>query len=134
MIPVNLFVYGTLQSRFDNSHARLLHSRAKFIALAHLPGRLYEIDSYPGAIWDTKCGKLVQGELWVCDSRADDLLARLDSYEKCLPTFTEPHEFKRHLVTVIDSLGGEYEAWTWLYNRATTGLVRITDGCYPAPG
>jgi len=74
----NLFVYGTLRRGSENQFARLLAEQGHFMGLARVPGRLYDLGLYPGAIASNQPDQWIQGEIFSVDSA---LLTALDEYE-----------------------------------------------------
>lgn len=127
-----LFVYGTLMSPFSHANARQFHAGAECLGAAQIPGLLYRVSWYPGAIdRPSDSGHFaeawVHGELW----RLNDmqLLDAIDRYEECSPKDPSPHEYQRVLrsVQMIDS--SEWQlAWVYLYQRDPQDLERIMDG------
>jgi gamma-glutamylcyclotransferase (GGCT)/AIG2-like uncharacterized protein YtfP len=122
-----LFVYGTLREGAGHSAHRLLEKGAKLIGRAHMSGRLYEVDGYPGAVWSEAGDDQVVGELYQL-LEADPLLATLDDYEEAGENYPEPREYQRCRVTVEREDKTKVDAWCYLYNRPTSGLKRITSG------
>ena len=59
----DLFVYGTLLSRFDNPFVRILAAGADFVVPARLRGRLYQVTPrYPGLVLSEAPDDVVLGE------------------------------------------------------------------------
>jgi gamma-glutamylcyclotransferase (GGCT)/AIG2-like uncharacterized protein YtfP len=126
-----LFVYGSLRRNDRGELHPLLQGYAEFLSTASIPGILYEIENYPGAVSlpDTNGQPRVHGELYRL-LKTDILFARLDHYEECTPDFAEPHEYRRSLLAVTLPDGRKQTAWLYLYNRSVYGLAAITDGHY----
>lgn len=122
-----LFVYGTLRQGADHPAHRLLEKRAKLIGRAHMNGRLYEIDGYPGAMLSDAGDEQIIGELYQL-LETDSLLATLDDYEEAGEKHPEPREYLRCQVTVELEDKTRVIAWCYLYNRQTIGRKRITSG------
>lgn len=124
--PAYLFVYGTLRrDAWHHSHALL--ERAALIGKAHMQGRLYEIDGYPGAVPSSEAGEQVAGELYRLPE-AEAVLAALDDYEEAGKKYPAPQEYLRCRVTVELEDGTAVTAWCYLYNRPTAGLRLIPGG------
>ncbi len=85
-----LFVYGTLRRGSENQFARQLAEQGRFIGVARVPGRLYNLGSYPGAVASDQPDEWIRGEIFSVDSV---LLAALDEYEGA--------EFERAIVPTI---------------------------------
>ena len=119
MEPTHLFVYGTLRRGSKNKFARLLHSQAQFAGNARMPGRLYLLGSYPGAVSSHADGEWVLGELYLIHDPRWTLPA-LDSYEG-------PEQFERVKLDVQLDSGARVEAWVYLY-RGTPSGARIPSG------
>lgn len=81
-MPVfHLFVYGTLRKGFKNKWQALLEKKAKSVGIACIQGYLYDLGSYPGAVYNPT-GDLITGELYHLQSDQMDLiLESLDKYE-----------------------------------------------------
>lgn len=118
MVPSRLFVYGTLRRGSKNKFARLLHAHAQFVGNASIPGRLYRLGHYPGAVSSNTSGEWVRGELYLIHDPRWTLPA-LDSYEG--------PEFQRVKLEVQLDLGGRIEAWVYVC-RGTPRGTRIRSG------
>ena len=127
-----LFVYGTLMSPFAHPNATQFHAGAAYLGAARIPGLLYRISWYPGAIDRPSeshhfAESWVHGELW----RLNDmqLLDTVDRYEECSTNDPSPHEYQRVLrsVQMIESTAWQI-AWVYLYQRDIQGLGHIMDG------
>lgn len=126
MEPCHLFVYGTLRRGSKNKFARLLHAHAQFAGNARIPGQLYRLGSYPGAVSSRRIGdqtsdqigEWIRGELY-CLQDPRWVLRALDGYEGA--------KFRRvKLAARLDS-GRTIEAWVYLY-RGTPPGPRIPSG------
>ena len=89
-----LFVYGTLQAKFKNEYAQLLHSKATIIGEAYFYGKLFLIDYYPGAIADLHAQSKVYGTLFKLNEN-HQLLKDLDEYEEVGEAYEQPNEYIR---------------------------------------
>ncbi len=128
-----LFVYGTL--RRDPSHEmfRILARTARFVGEARVPGRLYDLGSYPGmtGMIIASDDRWVKGELF--DIQPDSwsrTIQQLDEYEGCTDQDPEPHEYRRDLVKAQVSSGKTIDAWAYILNRKPSGLREISSGDY----
>jgi gamma-glutamylcyclotransferase (GGCT)/AIG2-like uncharacterized protein YtfP len=124
-----LFVYGTLRPACRHPANGLLAKGAERIGCGWLPGRLYEVSGYPGAVLSDNPGNRIIGELYrLIDPAA--MLARLDDYEEAAEHFPPPREYRRCRVEVRISDGRPVIAWVYLYNRSTENLRPIPGGDY----
>jgi gamma-glutamylcyclotransferase (GGCT)/AIG2-like uncharacterized protein YtfP len=112
----HLFVYGTLRRGSSNQFARLLAEQGQFMGVARVPGRLYELGRYPGAVASDQPDEWIHGEIFSID---DALLAALDEYEGS--------EFERVIVPVRLDDGRTIECWIYWYVGSATGR-RIASG------
>lgn len=125
-----LFVYGTLRKALDGSPHPYLKHQAEFIGNAGLPGRLYHIRDYPGAVLlAANSRSIVQGELYRL-FRPRLSLQQLDDYEECGDSFPTPHEYQRGRVTVTLSDDTHAQAWAYIYQFSTHDLQAIDNGDY----
>jgi gamma-glutamylcyclotransferase (GGCT)/AIG2-like uncharacterized protein YtfP len=122
-----LFVYGTLRRASNHPMHKKLANEGRFYAEAELPGLLYEVNGYPGAIYLPDCPQRIKGELHRIDQK---LLSVLDQYEECTDDFPLPHEYKRSLCSAFTTNHDTIAAWVYLYNYATHGLKQIESGDY----
>ncbi len=128
-IAAYLFVYGTLRRAPDGVMHPLLQDQAEFIADATLPGALYEISGYPGAVPSSGNSTLIIGELYLI-AEPEPLLRRLDDYEECSKAYPAPREYSRAQYRVSCATGDSRLAWVYAYNRPTDSLERIVSGDY----
>lgn len=142
MYPINttpnlyLFVYGTLMSPFQNEMARHFHQNADLIGEARMPGFLYRVSWYPGAVVMPHEAYLnnqwVYGELWELKENA--LFDTLDRYEECSAQDALPHEYQRALQAVeLIHLHRSLDAWVYLYQRSVSALEHIKTGRFSLP-
>ncbi len=100
-----LFVYGTL--RRNHAHTHRLLGDARFLGLASIGGRLYDLGAYPGVCSTSHTDARVSGELYdLTGADVDERLATLDRYEG--------HEFRRVRVIARLDDGRRLEAWAYL--------------------
>jgi gamma-glutamylcyclotransferase (GGCT)/AIG2-like uncharacterized protein YtfP len=108
-----LFVYGTLRRGSDNQFAQLLAGRGQFVGAARVPGRLYDLGSYPGAVPSDQPDQWIHGEVFSLD---DALLTALDEYEGA--------EFERAMVSATEPL----DCWIyWYVGSAPDRLIASGD-------
>lgn len=123
-----LFVYGTLMQDTDSAMARFLHDRAYSRGMAYLSGRLYDLGSYPGAVYDPAESNTITGQVYsLRDPEA--IFPILDEYEGVSPNPSLPEEYVRELVPA--SLNNEIiSCWIYRYNFDITTLPLIPSGNY----
>lgn len=124
MNPDYLFVYGTLRRDANSKIHPLLAKYAEFIGDATYQGKLYKVDTYPGAIPSNNPNDAVQGEVYLLH-QADVALPPLDQYEEFGPEFPEPNEYIRLKQSVMLKNGRSVMAWVYVYNHPTEGLELI---------
>lgn len=125
-----LFVYGSLRRAKNHSLHPYLNTHAVFIDRATLPGKLYHIASYPGAIPVHANDKSwIRGEVYRL-LRPKLMLPILDHYEECTPQFPQPHEYQRRMSPVTLENGKILSAWVYWYGRPVAGLTQIATGDY----
>lgn len=123
-----LFVYGTLMQDTDSAMARFLQTRARSLGMALLSGRLYDLGSYPGAVYDPQADTRITGQVYsLRDPEA--ILPVLDDYEGVSESSAAPKEYIRALVPVnLDD--STLSCWTYLYNLDPSPLNLIPSGNY----
>jgi gamma-glutamylcyclotransferase (GGCT)/AIG2-like uncharacterized protein YtfP len=125
-----LFVYGSLCRQADGSLHPLFGNDAEYLSDAYLPGKLYEVDGYPGAITSPQPTRsIVHGELYHLHN-PNLLFQRLDAYEECAAHFPQPHEYRRIAEIVTTDTNREVTAWIYVYNHSLTGRRLIPSGDY----
>jgi len=134
-----LFVYGTLLASAKHPLGDVLRGSATLIGPGSIQGRLYMIrdretglDAYPGAAPSPLQSDRVHGELYALTGDVGRLLRLLDDYENCSPDWPEPHEFKRHAVSVAVAGGRTLEAIAYLYNWKIARGRRLSGGRFMA--
>ena len=125
--PDCLFVYGTLLSAVGHPMHRLLVHHARLIGPAWYQGRLYQVDTYPGAVPSTRRADRVHGEIYRLLT-AEPLLTRLDAYEQCSAAYPEPREYRRVADRVTLPDGQHSACWIYLYNWPVADRQRIPSG------
>lgn len=127
MNQAHLFVYGTLRRGAETRMYRLLAQHSDFVGEAVWQGRLYKVDTYPGAVPSDDPVHRVRGEVYALREPAG-ILAALDVYEECGPGSAEPTEYVRAPQEVVVDDGRRLMAWVYVYQRPTTGLKEIVSG------
>ncbi|WP_192579102.1 gamma-glutamylcyclotransferase family protein [Fibrisoma limi] len=157
-----LFVYGTLRQGARNEAAAYLHQRSRHVGIGFLPGKLYYVDWYPGAVYQPT-GATVTGQ-YRSDVPSDitNLVGSDGTSDQHSPLidqapFITGDVFRLHhpaeMLTFLDDyedvtadgkgiyvrellpvmlLGQPTTAWVYLYNRPVTQLVLIESGDFAA--
>lgn len=121
-----LFVYGTLLKGADNMMSNYLKSKSTYFQQALMPGSLYKVDFYPGAVQEYDSGRMVLGELYQLHE-TDKVFEVLDTYEGYDPAEPDRSLFVRKQVEVFAS-DQRMESWVYLYNFPTDDLLLIESG------
>jgi gamma-glutamylcyclotransferase (GGCT)/AIG2-like uncharacterized protein YtfP len=131
-MPTHLFVYGTLRAAFSNAPAMHLRQHSRYIGEGVINGQLYDVGSYPGALYLPDESTLIHGSVYVLfpDSLVD-LLRLLDEYEgvQAVPSKSESDEYIRRIVPVTCA-SQLINCWIYLYNRPVDSLRQIDSGDY----
>jgi len=122
-----LFVYGTLMQGFLNPYARQLHQQSRFVGFGHLPGKLYRISWFPGAVPDPKATSRIYGEVYQLQTPTETLPV-LDEYEDLAADGSGIYIRRALPVLVADQL---LTCWIYTYNASTAKLVPIVSGRWP---
>lgn len=124
-----LFVYGTLMRAFNNPYARQLRRESRFVGLGHLPGQLFRVSWFPGAVPDSAATTFIHGEVYQLYNPIETLRV-LDEYEDTAPETPDRNEsglYIRQLLPV--HMGDELlTCWIYTYNASTANLVPIEGG------
>lgn len=124
--PRHLFVYGTLMRASSVPYAKLLQARAHFAGEASVPGRLYRLGRFPGAIFDADCTARVHGEVFRLNGA--QVFDALDAYEGCRPEDPEPRLFRRGIIEAELVPGGAIAVWAYAYAGEISGRPVIASG------
>ena len=121
-----LFVYGTLMQGFTNPFAKKLRKNAHWQGKASFTGKLFDLGSYPGALFLPHYEGIVHGEVWeISDFNA--VIPSLDYYEGIHDS--QP-EYVREPIPVLLETGQIQLAWVYLYCQPTDAFVQIKHGDY----
>lgn len=123
-----LFVYGTLMNNIQSTIATYLHHNSDFVGEGTFPGKLYDLGSYPGAVYDRQSDSRVHGHVFKLHDPGN-MLQRLDLYEGIYPSQADKNEYRRALVSVYVN-EEPIDCWVYLYNLSTIGLKEIPAGNY----
>lgn len=121
-----LFTYGTLMSGYDNAFAERLKNLSEFHDKGTIPGTLYKVSWYPGAVYQKNSGNVVYGEIYRL-SNADQLLPELDEYEDVFDDETASL-YLRKIVPVTLTDGTILHCWAYIYNQSVDQIEIIDSG------
>jgi gamma-glutamylcyclotransferase (GGCT)/AIG2-like uncharacterized protein YtfP len=113
-----LFVYGTL-STADNDFGTYLKANSKPVANGNFSGYLYDLGTYPGAVYDLRSNQQVYGKIVLLND-GPEILCEIDEYEGYGPNEKQPNLFVRKMIPVITETG-VIDCWAYLYNLPTEG-------------
>lgn len=136
-----IFVYGTLRRELGHPMHRVLAQHSRYAGKATFPGRMFELDGYPGVVPD-QAGRVL-GEVYRFRA-PQPLLTLLDRYEGCnnmgkvsrdagIPGAVpgNPEDlYRREIHTITAEDGEALEAWIYLYNHPVQEQREIPDGDY----
>jgi len=109
----NLFVYGTLLSKYNNEMSVFLRSNSKFIGNGFIYGKLYDLGKYPAAV-DLDTDSKVFGEIYQLIN-FDETIKILDDYEEIGEEFSLPNEYIRKEVNVFIN-NKKLSCYCYIYN------------------
>ena len=124
-----IFVYGLLKSIYDNEPARFIRENCSLIGEGSFSGKLYDIGSYPGAIFDLNSDSKVYGEVFQIVKNEDELVSFLDQFEGVGDDFEQPNEYVRKHIPITTSQG-IISASCYLYNWNLDNHKVIDSGRY----
>jgi len=122
-----LFVYGTLLDK-QNEFGAYLNDNCTFYADGRMPGKLFDLGEYPGAIFTREENRFVHGKIYRLNNPPKKLEV-LDDYEGYGPGQAQPNLFVREL-TDIEISTGKIACWVYLYNLPVEGCRLIDSGVY----
>ncbi|WP_170299148.1 gamma-glutamylcyclotransferase family protein [Larkinella terrae] len=118
----HLFVYGTLLSASKHPMAEFLRQNSKLVGPGFFPGRLYDLGTYPAAVYDPEAAGFVHGELYFFPEPDPDYQTRLQTLDDY-----EGDEYDR-IVVPIQTTDGFVLCWTYVFNQPTDSWPRISSG------
>src|SRR5262245_60236003 len=127
--PEYLFVCGTLRSGLAPGEVAGIMGTMLRIGAGSVPGRLYDLGDFPGAVLDPGCDAKVIGEVF---QLPDDgaALAALDAYEGIDPQDQGDCMFVRREAEITLEDGGALRCWIYVYNREVASSTLIASGDY----
>jgi gamma-glutamylcyclotransferase (GGCT)/AIG2-like uncharacterized protein YtfP len=123
-----LFSYGTLQPELAPAEIVSLVRQLRPIGRASMPGLLYDLGDYPGAVFEETMLK-VWGQVFELPEDPS-VLRQLDEYEEFNPGEIERSQFLRTQSNAILDNGRVIKAWVYIYNRDPGSAPRIANGIF----
>ena len=124
-----LFVYGTLMATTGHPMGLRLAAESAIVGPGTVPGRLFDLGSYPGAILSGGAGGRVHGMVVRLIHPARSL-PWLDAYEGAGEEDPEPRAYMRVLTAVQLTSGRRIDAWVYDYRGPLDGARRHWSGRY----
>tara|TARA_B100000953_G_C17884490_1_gene379113 strand:+ start:166 stop:561 length:396 start_codon:yes stop_codon:yes gene_type:complete len=124
---MHVFVYGTLINDFKNSIAEFLRNNSTFIGKGITNGEIYDLGSFPGAVFDENSFNTIYGEVYKITSNIEAVISALDTYEGINdPTF-DYYEKKEAFIQVHTT---QIKASVYHLKKCPNGFKRIESGDY----
>jgi gamma-glutamylcyclotransferase (GGCT)/AIG2-like uncharacterized protein YtfP len=128
-MPEYLFVYGTLLPGRAPRHLLGVVQELRSVGPASVPGLLYDLGEYPGAVVDQKCESSIMGHVFELPAH-ESLLTTLDRYEGFDPADRAGSLFVRERYEVVTSDGQSPSCWIYIYNRDPDNTQVVPHGDY----
>jgi gamma-glutamylcyclotransferase (GGCT)/AIG2-like uncharacterized protein YtfP len=117
-----------LSGKLSNEAATIV-SQLRRVGPARVPGRLYDLGEYPGAVIDQSAKSFIKGELFELPDD-DSLLKALDDYEEFDRSDRKNSLFIRARVNAGLIDGRRLSSWMYVYNQDPGGARLIVSGDY----
>jgi gamma-glutamylcyclotransferase (GGCT)/AIG2-like uncharacterized protein YtfP len=122
-----LFVYGTLRPEEAPEEIRAVVARLRPAGEGTVPGIIFDLGEYPGAVIDPGSGQRIHG--MVFELPADEsVFGPMDGYEGFSPEDLAGSLFLRVKERVELDAGGSVEAWVYVYNLPPAGAPVVASG------
>lgn len=112
---------------FSNPYATKLRLSSNYIGKGHFNGKLFQVEWYPGALYEPGAPTLVHGEIYQLNSL--EILQELDEYEDVLED-EAASLYVRKMVPVRNAEEVTIDCWVYLYNKPVADLPVIEDGYF----
>ena len=126
---MHLFVYGLLKSEFENKASQLIQKHCRFIGDACMPGYIFDVGDFPGAVFDPRSPYKVYGELYEVLQDQEKLISELDHFEEIGPDFPEPQLYRKEIIQIPVNQK-TMACLVYIYNLEWKHLPLITKGIY----
>ena len=129
LVVSQIFVYGTLMSKFDNPMAYVLESNCQLVGKGMFSGQMFDANDFPAAVYDENAESFVKGEIFsIQPEQFQRLVKILDRYEGFVEGKQEESLFMRSVVSVLSEDGHSVPCWTYLYNQSTSEMEMVSSG------
>ncbi|HKP38070.1 MAG TPA: gamma-glutamylcyclotransferase family protein [Pyrinomonadaceae bacterium] len=128
-----LFVYGTLRPSLARGESAQLIERLRYVGPATVPGQLYDLGPYAGAIVDQSSTNTIKGDLFELPND-DSVLEALDDYEDIDRADPQNSLFIRIRVIASMTDGRPLNSWIYVYNRDPGNAPLIAGGDFSKSG
>ncbi|HKX32895.1 MAG TPA: gamma-glutamylcyclotransferase family protein [Blastocatellia bacterium] len=122
-----LFAYGTLRRVLAPPELRELMETWRDLGRGTVPGRLYDLGAYPGAVLDSAGSTSIVGEVY---QLPNGHLDRLDQYEGFDGNDESASLFVRRSCLVALDDGQQLACSIYVYNGETSSAEVIANGDY----
>jgi gamma-glutamylcyclotransferase (GGCT)/AIG2-like uncharacterized protein YtfP len=124
-----IFVYGTLLPGRAPRDVREIVGQLRHVARGSMPGRVFDLGPFPGAVHDDTALTRVQGEVFELPE-SNEHLRKLDEYEEFDPSRPDQSLFVRekHRIELVD--GSQVHCWVYVYNRDPGRAQTVPHGDY----
>lgn len=113
--PKYLFVYGTLRRNETPPEVTGLMGSLELVGAGSVPGHIFDLGEYPGAIFDPTSTSRVRGEIYKLP-KSPQFLRKLDSYEEFDPNSPRQSLFIRVNTAVETNNGERLNCWAYRIN------------------
>jgi len=137
----HIFVYGTLRPSARSSFGKEMRERlareSRPLGAALMPGRLYDLGSYPGLVDSTAADEFVYGDvLELRDPAATfrwlDLYESIPAHDPAAGEYRRETRLSRLIGDGTESVSArEMTVWVYIYAHDLSRARRIIDGSWP---
>jgi gamma-glutamylcyclotransferase (GGCT)/AIG2-like uncharacterized protein YtfP len=124
-----LFLYGTLLPELAPAPLRASLAKLRRLGPGWVPGRLYDLGRYPGAVLDPATATRVVGQVFELPDEPA-VLAALDAYEGFVAAEPAGSLYVREQRPVTLADGRRLACWMYVYNRDPGDRPLVPDGDY----
>ena len=124
-----LFTYGTLNPQHAPDEVKSVVTGLIRYGEGSIPGVLFDLGEYPGAVFDNSSGSEVFGTVFRLPDAAN-ILSELDHYEGFDPGSPSTSLFVRKIRPVVLTTGENIECWVYEYNGKPVQERILADGRY----
>jgi gamma-glutamylcyclotransferase (GGCT)/AIG2-like uncharacterized protein YtfP len=123
----HLFLYGTLRPEDAPEEIRSAVTGLRSVGEGAVPGLLYDLGEYPGAVIDAEAKQRIFGTVYQLPED-QTVLSRMDTYEDFRPAAPDESLFLRIRQQVEMDARGSVECWMYVYNQPLLGAPVVTGG------